>query len=243
MKLKKQIKELIKNNSLIYKILRNPYQIYRFFYLKYFSGSNKDIFQSIYLNNRWGDSSSLSGTGSNLEQTTNIIKELPSILKKYKIKSILDIPCGDFFWMKELSLDEYKYIGADLVTELIRVNNSKFKTTNKKFIDLDLISGKLPKADLIFCRDCLVHFSNDDIFKALKNIRGSEFKYFITTNFLERPLNKDIATGSWRTLNLTKKPFNFPDPIENIYENCTENGSEFADKVLSIWEKDSIPIY
>ena len=96
MKLKKQIKELIKNNSLIYKILRKPYQIYRFFYLKYFSGSNKDIFQNIYFNNRWGDSSSLSGTGSNLEQTTNIIKELPSIFKKYKINSILDIPCGDF---------------------------------------------------------------------------------------------------------------------------------------------------
>ena len=96
MKLKKQIKELIKNNSLIYKILKALSNL-PFFYLKYFSGSNKDIFQNIYFNNRWGDSSSLSGTGSNLEQTTNIIKELPSIFKKYKINSILDIPCGDFF--------------------------------------------------------------------------------------------------------------------------------------------------
>ncbi len=243
MKLKKQIKELIKNNRLTYKILRRPYQLYRFVYLKYFSGSNKDIFQSIYFDNRWGDNSSLSGTGSNLEQTTFIRKEFPIILQKYKIKSILDIPCGDFFWMKELCLDEYKYIGADIVTELIKINNDKFKTKNKKFINLDLTKEKLPKVDLIFCRDCLVHLCNDDIFKVLKNINNSDFKYFMTTNFPNRLSNKDIATGSWRTINLTKAPFNLPEPIESIYENCTENGYEFSDKSLSIWGKDSIQIH
>ena len=73
---------------------------------------------------------------------------------------------AEIFWMKELNLDEYKYIGADIVTELIEINNIKFKSKNKHFIDLDLISGKLPKADLIFCRYCLVHLSNEDIFKA-----------------------------------------------------------------------------
>ena len=67
--------------------------------------------------------------------------------------------------MKEVCLDEYEYIGADIVTELIKINNDKFKTTHNKFIDLDLTTGKLPKVDLIFCRDCLVHLCNEDIFK------------------------------------------------------------------------------
>ena len=43
-----------------------------------------------------GDSNSFSGTGSNLDQTKEIIKKLPILIKNYKIKSILDIPCGDF---------------------------------------------------------------------------------------------------------------------------------------------------
>lgn len=37
------------------------------------------------------------------------------MLKKYSIKSILDIPCGDFSWMKKIELDGIEYIGADIV--------------------------------------------------------------------------------------------------------------------------------
>ena len=51
----------------------------------------------------------------------------------------------------------------------------------------------------------------------------------------------DIATGSWRTINLCKPPFNFPNQLKNIYEKCTEGDSEFSDKVLSIWEFEKIP--
>ena len=32
-----------------------------------------------------------------MEQTQNILKELPNVIKKYNIKSMLDIPCSDFF--------------------------------------------------------------------------------------------------------------------------------------------------
>ena len=37
------------------------------------------------------------------------------------------------------------------------------------------------------------------------------------------------------------KPFNFPDPILNINENCTEANKKYSDKVLSIWDINSIP--
>ena len=63
----------------------------------------------------------------------------------------------------------------------------------------------------------------------------------ITTNFLNRERNVNIATGSWRTLNLCKAPFYFPEPIETILENCTESNNQFYDKVLSMWEVELIP--
>ena len=46
----------------------------------------------------------------NLEQTLVILDELPKIIRKYKISSILDLPCGDFYWMKEFDFKEINYI-------------------------------------------------------------------------------------------------------------------------------------
>ncbi len=241
MKIASRLKSLVKNKKFIYSIVRKIFDIYNFIYLKYFAGSNKDIFTDIYTKNKWKDIYSFSGTGSNLEQTKTILNELPKLFVKYKIKSILDIPCGDFYWMKEFKFKDIKYLGGDIVPELVIKNNKKFSKKNIKFKILDLTSDSLPYADLIFCRDCLVHLSYKDIFKSLNIIRKSNCKYFMTTNFLERISNKDIATGSWRTINLCKPPFNFSEPIENLYENCTEVNNSYKDKVLSIWEVKSIP--
>ena len=179
---KDKLKLLIQKNKFIYEIVRQIYFIYINTILQNFSGSNKDIFTEIYKKNKWGDKDSYSGSGSNIIQTKNILRELPKVVRKYEIKSILDLPCGDFYWMKEFNFKNLEYIGADIVSELIEKNIKEFSTQNIKFKNLDLIANDLPYCDLLFCRDCLVHFSFDDIFKALKNIKRSKFKYILTTN-------------------------------------------------------------
>ena len=40
-----------------------------------------------------------SGPGSLLQNTGNLINELNIFIKEYNIKSIVDIPCGDFNYM------------------------------------------------------------------------------------------------------------------------------------------------
>ena len=228
--------------NFLYKKIRKLPEYFNFIKHKYFRPSTKDIFRNIYLNNDWNDMSSYSGSGSNLVQTESIVKKLPEIIEKYKIKSFLDIPCGDFYWMKELNFQEVNYIGADIVEDLIKKNNREFAKDNKNFKILDLTSDRLPYADLIFCRDCLVHLSFEDIFKALKNIKRTKFKYLMTTNFLNHQTNLNIPTGYWRKINLCRPPFYFIRPIENVYENCSEGkDNEFGDKALSIWEVKSIP--
>ena len=239
--IKDKVKSIIRKNKFVFYVFKEIYKFYNFHYLKLFAGSNKDIFTEIYLKNKWKDNFSSSGTGSNLEQTKEIIKVFPEIISKYNIKSILDIPCGDFYWMQKINFNKVHYIGGDIVPQLIKRNNKLYSKRNIVFKVIDLTIDNLPKSDLLFCRDCLVHLSYKDIFKALNNIKRSNFKYFITTNFLKRDINYDIATGSWRTINLCKEPFNFPKPILNINENCTEANKKYSDKVLSIWEIKSIP--
>ncbi len=235
----------IKKNKFLYEQIHSIYIFYINLKIKfkYFFGTRKSIFTDIYLNNKWGDRYSLSGTGSNLNQTKIILKEIANIIKKYEIKNILDIPCGDFYWMKEFDFKDLNYIGADIVSELVNENNQKFKRPNINFQTVDLLVDEIPDSDLIFCRDCLVHFSFKDIFKAIKNIKKTNSKYLMTTNFVDRNNNKDIPTGAWRTINLCLPPFNFPKPSLIILENCTEADNQFSDKALFLWELSQIPNY
>lgn len=75
----------------------------------------KTIFDKVYKNREWGDGESVSGTGSYLESTKHLIRELPFLFSRYGIRSILDIPCGDFNWMKEVNLSGINYIGDFIV--------------------------------------------------------------------------------------------------------------------------------
>jgi hypothetical protein len=105
---------------------------------------------------------------------------------------------------------------------------------------LTLFASKLPTVDLIFCRDCLVHFSFDDIRRALQNICRSGSAYLLTTTFTEQRQNQDIVTGQWRQLNLELEPFSLPKPLSLINEDCTEGEGKFADKSLGLWRIEEI---
>lgn len=64
----------------------------------------KMVFTMIYRRGVWRDSESRSGSGSNMRATEAIRAELPRMLEALQIKSLLDVPCGDFNWMKEIKL-------------------------------------------------------------------------------------------------------------------------------------------
>jgi len=192
-------------------------------------------FKYINRKNIWGTSDSVSGLGSTLEQTTEIRKVFPKIAKELQIVSMLDVPCGDYFWMRHVDLSFLKtYIGADIVDDLV-LANSKYATQKVSFRYINLLSDQMPTVDLVLCRDCLVHFSFLDIFTAIENIIRSGSKYLMTTTYYNiGRRNVDILTGEWRPINLQLPPFNFPIPIALIDEQCTEKGC--ADKALGLWE-------
>ncbi len=204
---------------------------------KYQDMATKDVFRDIYQKHSWNIKSqeSVSGEGSDAEQTYTLRMELPALLNKLNIQTLLDIPCGDFHWMSHLKLGDITYIGADIVPELAQRNHDKYANKKRQFISADLIKDPLPECDLIFCRDCLVHLSNDDIFAALKNIKSSRAMYLMMTHFPQEDYNKDIVTGGWRLLNFCLPPFDFPEPETIINENCSEMNGVFRDKSMALW--------
>ncbi|MEY3880548.1 MAG: hypothetical protein RIQ94_1344 [Pseudomonadota bacterium] len=203
----------------------------------------KDKFLDIYLNNTFRGNESRSGGGSDLVQTAIIRVELPKLIKELDIKSFMDAPCGDWFWMKETALGVEEYIGIDIVEKLVENNNQQFGSPSHKFFCLNIADDELPKADLIFCRDCLVHLNYDDIYKVIANFKRSQSRYLLTTTFIDRKRNVNlIGKDIWRTLNLQLAPFNFPPPLMLINENCTEVNGRYADKCLALWQLDDLVI-
>jgi SAM-dependent methyltransferase len=200
-----------------------------------------EVFTAIYKKNYWSGNQSLSGRGSDFSQVSEIQKQIPLLLQKYNIKTILDLPCGDFFWMKELDLSNVNYTGADIVEELIEENKKRYQDENKSFAVLDLTKNDLPQAELILCRDCLVHFSFEHINHSIQNIKRSRSTYLLTTSFTEHYKNIDIPTGNWRPLNFMKHPYKWPVPLEIINEKCTEDNGEWADKSLVLWRIEDLP--
>jgi hypothetical protein len=198
------------------------------------------IFEDIYHKGWWGDKESVSGSGSSLKNAKKIIQFIPAIVRDYQISKILDIPCGDFNWMKEVDLGSVQYFGADIVGDLVEENTKKYANKQRSFFQADLTDSPLPEADLIICRDCLVHLSNHEIFRALENIRNSRAKYLVTTTFSKHQ-NKDITTGNWRPVNLMAHPFNLPEPLYLLVEECLESEEQYLDKALGLWNVSDIP--
>jgi SAM-dependent methyltransferase len=206
------------------------------------AGPMDEVFRRIWVENRWGDRDSRSGGGSNLEQTAAVRRQLNSLLTKLAPQSMLDLPCGDFYWMQHVSFpSSMRYRGADIVPALIEQNQRRHASTNVQFETLNLVTSPLPQVDLVFCRDCLVHLDYDAIEQAIQNLRRSKSTYLLTTHFQFPRINHDIQTGQWRPLDLTAKPFFFPKPLECIDEQCTENQGRYRDKSLGLWQIADLP--
>jgi hypothetical protein len=201
------------------------------------------VFRAIWISNHWGDTESRSGTGSNLRETAVLRNRLASLLESLAVRRLLDIPCGDFHWMKEVPFPAgLVYEGGDIVEQIVDRNHSYYGGEARLFRTIDLLRDPLPAADLILCRDCLVHFSFVDIFTAVGNLKRSGSKYLLTTHYANDRTNDDVHTGRWRPLNLTRPPFNFPSPLFVIDEECSEGDGRYQDKRLALWRLEDLPV-
>jgi hypothetical protein len=217
-------------------VLRKLSRIERRFQL--LGKSTEQVFAEIYEKDAWGNYESVSGSGSGLEQTAAVRAELPSLISSLGIRSMLDIPCGDFHWMNTLDLD-VDYTGGDIVAPLIERNKAKYESPKRHFARLDLTRDALPKVDLVFCRDCLPHLTNAEVRRAIAAITKSGSKYLLTTNFDEHTKNIEGATGMWRPINFELPPYSFGPPLRVIDERCPEEG--YTDKRLSLWKISELP--
>ena len=229
-------------------LIKSIYRIFlRYSYnFKMLIYNNEKRFNYILKNNIWGSDESISGPGSEIKNTISIREEIPKLITKFNINTFLDIPCGDFNWVKEMNLN-INYLGADIVESIIKKNTLNYSSELVSFTKLDVTSNFIQdKFDLILVRDLFIHFSNADIFKSLQNIKNSHSKYLLTTNYNDTQINNDIITGSFREINLMREPFNFPKPLYEINDSGNikrpNTNILYKNKFLSLWNISNLEI-
>jgi len=208
--------------------------------------NREEKFNETYDKNLFKGNESKSGRGSDMDIVSPLIPKLTSLLNKYNVKTLIDAPCGDYNWINKVLVNTNinKYIGIDIVEQLIQDNIKLYSNGFSIFQKMDLVEEIPPKGDLILCRDCLVHLSFDSAKKVIKNIIESETPLILLTTFTNDRQNSDFEDGNnWYPMKLTQEPFNFPAPIEIINEECMEAEGNFQDKSLGLWQRKDLINY
>lgn len=195
-------------------------------------------FSAIYRLGAWvhsEDQHSLSGKGSEATATAKLGDELSGLLAQLGCCTLLDIGCGDWNWMRNISLP-CDYVGVDIVPKVIEANRCH-ERPGVRFEVADAVSGPLPEADVALCREVLFHLSFQDGLGTLTNVRKAA-RWLIATTDPTIWFNSDIPTGDFRKINLQRSPYRLPPPRETIADDAVSQG-----RVLGVWAMADLPIW
>ncbi len=194
--------------------------IYGLLLFQHIHAENKDdsnvekVFTDIYRKGVWKSNYRVqrgygtSGEGSEVKYNWPYLAYLEEFIRDHDIKSVIDLGCGDWEFSKFANWEKIDYyLGIDAVKRVVDFNSKHYSSTKVHFKNGDFLKMDLPAADLVLCKDVLIHLSIAQIHKAIEIM--SKYPYVIIVNTIpESEENIDIATGEFRRVNLDTAPFN-----------------------------------
>jgi len=193
--------------------------------------TNQERFTRVFETGRWKVGASASGPGS--ERGSGSVLHSLEILEyaygELGVRSIVDVPCGDFHWMPDFleRHPDVAYVGCDIVEALVLKNRQTHP--GLRFELLDIVTQTPPLADLILCKDLACHLYERDVWAALENMAASGARYLaITSNAGEANAELQLLRpGACRPVDLATAPYDLPPPLR-------------ADHYMPIWDAAAI---
>lgn len=190
------------------------------------SSRAKQVFEHIAKYNVWGDSESISGSGSTVSANRVRVKFLADFMKSHGLTKIYDIPCGDGNWQAGILYDGMEYFGSDISDNALEKAKRKNKDhPNMHFLNsINLIDEvppvKDPEHSIFMFKEVIQHMPLEAGVKALNNIKRSGVRYLAITNH-DRDIfgvtsNRNVELGGFYPNNMFLPPFNFPKPIADV---------------------------
>ena len=174
--------------------------------------NNGEVFKNIYENRLWSGANlniPLSGPGSLPDRAIPYVRFTEEVISNLQITSVLDVGHGDWEMWESYKFEDVRYVGVDVVEGLSNKLEKIYGSATRTFFPIDITNTLPPDADLLICKDTLMHLPNRDIIYFLRNLK--KFKYLIIcndVNFVSRKLNNyDIKSGEYRGIDLESLPY------------------------------------
>lgn len=149
------------------------------------------------------------------EENSKITNQtIEKILKKYKVKTVLDLTCGtgsQVFWLKKSG---YEVVGSDINANMLKVARARAKKEKLalKFLKGDMCTTKVGNFDaVITIFNAVGHLTKRDFEKAMRNIHanlkvGGIYVFDINNlSYLLKDNNITTLTIDWQTMKSNTK--------------------------------------
>jgi len=152
------------------------------------------------------------GVGSGVGSRGNFARQKEAlvrrVIKEHGIQSVLDVGCGDLFWIKNVPIRDY--VGLDFSEEVLAMNR-KLKP-EWRFKQLDFASENIGEcADLVICFDVLIHQSSRRKYDfVMNNLLGAADKVLLISGWREPPAKHGPTLFFYETIYTTLKKRNIP---------------------------------
>lgn len=102
------------------------------------------------------------------------------------VARILDLGHGDWEMWPRGFFEGFDYTGLEAVPKLSLALDAKFGNPSTRFLEQDVVGSQWPSADLVLCKDVLIHLPNEAVKKVLRQM--AHYRYAIVcTGVLLRP--------------------------------------------------------
>lgn len=194
-----------------------------------------DVFDRIYRHNLWNGVESRSGPGSGSAATEPIARELVALVAELGIASVLDVACGDGFWMPNLP----GYVGIDVAPEAIRLARARHPDRPYLVADARSLFDKFDIGgfDLVIVRDAIQHLPLEDGVDAIEAIVSSGSRRLLASTY-QGGENIDIVAGDCFSPDLEAAPYSLGAPERLIFDGWTYHDSTAVRdprKHLGLW--------
>lgn len=163
-------------------------------------------FEQIYAGDEWGHGS---GEGSLLIHNRGYMEFLEGFLAQRRVKTVVDMGCGDWQFSQHVRWGDVSYHGFDVVRSVVERNQREHARDNVRFSLYSGDAAELPAADLLIVKDVLQHLSIRTIQSILPHLR--RYRWALVTNCVNPngpTENTDIEDGGFRYLDPRQPPFN-----------------------------------
>jgi len=198
----------------------------------------EERFSRIVSSNAWGSRETVCGPGSTLEACAEIIQRLPVWISTLKIRSIVDLGCGDFHWLKEVDLTGVQYDGYDIVRTAVEAAR-KHEAPNIRFHHADVLSIEIPRADLVLCKDVLIHLPDQEALSLVHAIVRNGSHYLASTSSPGWPnmFRTGMRAGEFAPIDLEHAPYALGAPLDAVEVPRKEGNPR---KFLALWRLEGI---